>query len=87
MLTVRYWALPRINEWRPLIEQHVSTAVGAKVSIANISADWSGLNPTLAVRDLAVNDVNGDVLLQVPTASAVVSWRSLLDFELRLSRL
>ena len=87
MLTVRYWALPRINEWRPLIEQHVSTAVGAKVSIANISADWSGLNPTLAVRDLAVNDVNGDVLLQVPTASAVVSWRSLLDLELRLSRL
>jgi uncharacterized protein (TIGR02099 family) len=87
MLTVRYWALPRINEWRPLIEQHVSTAVGAKVSIANISADWSGLNPTLAVRDLAVNDVNGDVLLQVPAASAVVSWRSLLDFELRLSRL
>ena len=87
MLTVRYWALPRINEWRPLIEQHVSTAVGAKVSIANISADWSGLNPTLAVRNLAVNDVNGDVLLQVPDASAVVSWRSLLDLELRLSRL
>ncbi len=87
MLTVRYWALPRINDWRPLIEQHVSTAVGAKVSIANISADWSGLNPTLAVRALAVSDVNGDVLLQVPAASAVVSWRSLLDLELRLSRL
>jgi len=87
MLTVRYWVVPRINEWRPLIEQHVSTAVGAKVSIANISASWSGLSPTLAVRDLAVNDVNGDVLLQVPEASAVVSWRSLLDLELRMNRL
>ena len=87
MLTVRYWVVPRINEWRPLIEQHVSTAVGAKVSIANISANWSGLNPTLSVLDLAVNDVNGDVLLQVPEASAVVSWRSLLDRELRMSRL
>lgn len=87
MLTVRYWALPRINDWRPLIEQHVSAAVGAKVTIANISADWSGLNPTLAVRDLAVNEVNGDVLLQVPDAFALVSWRSLLNLELRLDRL
>lgn len=87
MLTVRYWVLPRINEWRPLIEQHVSAAVGAKVSIAHISANWAGLSPTLAVRDLAVNDVNGDVLLQVPEASAVVSWRSLLDLELRMNRL
>ena len=87
MLTVRYWALPRINDWRPLIEQHISAAVGAKVTIANISADWSGLNPTLAIRDLAVNDVNGDVLLQVPDAFALVSWRSLLNLDLRLSRL
>jgi uncharacterized protein YhdP len=87
MLTVRYWALPRINNWRPLIEQQVSSAVGAKVTIANISADWSGLNPTLAIRDLAVNDVNGDVLLRVPDAFALVSWRSLLNLDLRLSRL
>jgi uncharacterized protein (TIGR02099 family) len=87
MLTVRYWVLPRINDWRPQIEQHVSAAVGATVSIANISADWSGVNPTLAVRDLAVNDVNGDVLIQVPDAFALVSWRSLLHLELRLSRL
>ena len=87
MLTVRYWALPRINDWRPLIEQHVSAAVGAKVTMANISADWSGLNPTLAVRDLAVNDVNGDMLLHVPDAFAVVSWRSLLNLELRFGRL
>jgi len=87
MLTVRYWVLPRINDWRPLIEQQISTALGTKVSIANISADWSGLNPTLAVRDLAVNDVNGDVLIQMPEAFALVSWRSLLDLELRLSRL
>ena len=87
MLTVRYWVLPRINDWRPLIEQHISAAVGANVSIAKVSADWSGLNPTLAVRDLAVNEVNGEVLIQVPNAFAVVSWRSLLNLELRLSRL
>ena len=87
MLTVRYWVLPRINDWRPLIEQHVSAALGAKVSIAELSADWSGLNPTLALKDLAVNDVNGDVLIQVPDAFALVSWRSVLDRELRLTRL
>ena len=87
MLTVRYWVLPRINDWRPLIEQHVSAALGAKVSIAQLSADWSGLNPTLALKDLAVNDAHGDVLIQVPDAFALVSWRSLLDLELRLTRL
>jgi uncharacterized protein YhdP len=87
MLTVRYWVLPRINDWRPLIEQHVSAALGAKVSIAELSADWSGLNPTLALNVLAVNDANGDVLIQVPDAFALVSWRSVLDRELRLTRL
>ena len=87
MLTVRYWVLPRINEWRPLIEQHLSETVGAKVSIEEISADWSGLNPTLSVRQLAVHDSDGDPLIQVPDAYAVVSWRSLLEFDLRLTRL
>ncbi|MEI6837014.1 MAG: DUF3971 domain-containing protein, partial [Alcaligenaceae bacterium] len=87
MLTVRYWVLPRINEWRPLVEQHLSEAVGAKVSIDEISADWSGLNPTLSVRQLAVHDSDGDALIQVPDAYAVVSWRTLLEFDLRLTRL
>ncbi|MEI7570641.1 MAG: AsmA family protein, partial [Alcaligenaceae bacterium] len=87
MLTVRYWVLPRINEWRPQVEQHLSEALGAKVSIEELSANWSGLNPTLSVRQLSVHDSDGDALIQVPDAFAIVSWKSLLEFDLRLTRL
>ena len=87
LLTVRYWALPRINDWRPLIEQHLSEAVGAKVSIEDISADWSGFNPTVKVRNLKLRDTTDQLLVQVPEAFAIVSYKSLFELDLRLAHL
>jgi uncharacterized protein YhdP len=54
LLTVRYVAMPRIDEMRPRIEQMASRAVKAPVTIGRIDASWRGLHPHLALRDVRV---------------------------------
>ena len=84
MLGVRYLVLPHINDWRPQIEKHLSLALDARISMGEISASWSGLNPTLAVGNLRLHDrQTNEQLLYVPDAYAVVSWRSLFVRDLR----
>jgi len=54
MLVARYWLLPRANEWRQQIEGIASNALQAPVRIGRIEASWRGLNPTLALSDVAL---------------------------------
>lgn len=88
MLGVRYLVLPHINEWRPVIEKRLSSALGAHVTMGEIAASWSGLNPTLALENLRLRDPQTNLeLLYVPEAFAVVSWRSLFAQDLRFRQL
>lgn len=88
MLGVRYLVLPHINDWRPEIEKRLSSALGAQVTMGEIAASWSGLNPTLALENLRLRDRQSNLeLLYVPDAFAVVSWRSLFALDLRLRQL
>ena len=88
MLGVRYLVLPHINDWRPEIEKRLSNALGAQVTMGEIAASWSGLNPTLALENLRLRDYKTNLeLLYVPDAFAVVSWRSLFALDLRLRQL
>lgn len=54
LLGMRYLVLPRIDQWRPQIEDYTSQAIGARVEIGKISADWYGLNPRLNLSDVRV---------------------------------
>ncbi len=87
MLVVRYVVLPHVNEWRPQIEQRLSSTFGTKVTVGDVMANWSGLNPTLSIQDLSIRNEQGETLLYVPTTNAIVSWRSLFVLDLRLKHL
>ncbi len=88
MLGVRYLVLPHINEWRPEIERRLSDALGAQVTVGEIAASWSGLNPSVALENLRLRDrTTHHELLYVPDAFAVVSWRSLFALDIRLRQL
>lgn len=76
-LGVRYWVLPNINQWRPYIEQQLSTALNARVGLGEVAADWSGLNPRLALTDVSFTDRRQRKVLTLPHVQAVLSWRSL----------
>ncbi len=85
MLAVRYLVLPHVNEWRPQIEQQVSASLGVALTIGEIAASWSGISPTLSVDRVEVKDNQGQILLSIPKANAVVSWRSLFLLQPRFA--
>lgn len=87
LLGVRYWVLPRVDQWRPQIEAYASQALGARVTIGAIQADWQGLNPRLDLSSVQVYDDQAAPVLTLPSVSAVLAWRSLLTLSPKLVRL
>ena len=45
-----------MDQWRPQIEAYASQALGARVTIGAIQADWQGLNPRLDLSSVQVYD-------------------------------
>lgn len=87
VLAMRYVVLPHIGEYKPQIEQRVSAAVGQKVTIEGIRANWDGLNPRLGLHNLQVYDQQGRPALTLNRVFASLSWFSIPLMEPRLSRL
>ncbi len=87
LLGVRYWVLPRVDQWRPQIEAYASQALGARVTIGAIQANWQGLNPRLELASVQVYDDQPQPVLTLPSVSAVLAWRSLLTLSPKLVRL
>ncbi|MBC2768386.1 YhdP family protein [Pusillimonas minor] len=84
VLGVRYWVLPNIDTWRPYLEQQLSGALGSPVTLGKVSASWSGLNPSLQVEQLAVNNAQGRQVFSLPQVSAQLHWLGLLSGQVRL---
>lgn len=87
LLGVRYWVLPRVDEWRPQIEAYASRTLGSRVTIGSIRADWQGLNPKLDLASVQVYDDAAAPVLSLPSVSAVLGWRSILALSPKLLRL
>lgn len=84
LLGVRYLVLPRVDDWRPRIEHYASQALGVRVTIGQIKADWQGLNPRLDLSSIQVYDGQEVPVLNLPAVSAVLGWRSIFALEPRL---
>ena len=87
MLAARYWLLPRANDWRPQIEGIASRALQAPVRIGRIEASWNGLNPVLALSDVAITGQGGAAVLSLPRIEGMLSWTSVPALEPRFSRM
>jgi len=86
-LALRYWLLPHVERYRPQIVAAISRSIGLPVQIGTIRADWQGLRPRLDFTDVRIYDSAGRSVLVLPQVWNVVSWRSLLFFDLRLHSL
>ncbi|TAK90390.1 MAG: TIGR02099 family protein [Burkholderiaceae bacterium] len=87
LLILRYAILPHIDDYRPQIEMTVSRAIGLTVHIDDVDANWSGLQPSLTLKDVTVLDQQQHVTLLLPEISATLSWQSLLFREVQLAEL
>ncbi|MDY7578178.1 YhdP family protein [Herbaspirillum sp. RTI4] len=86
-LVLRYAVLPHIDYYQPAIEKLAGRAVGRPLTIGVLDASWSGLQPHLVLRDVAIHGPDGAVALSLPQVSATLSWSSVLLGEVRFDQL
>lgn len=82
LLSLRYWLLPNVDQYREDIASAISSAAGQRVTIGDISANWDGLRPHMLLRAVQVHDKEGDIMLLLHSLEGTLSWRSLLHGEL-----
>ena len=87
VLVLRYAVLPGIEHYRPQIVARVAATVGQPVRIGRIEAEWLGLRPQINLSDVRIYDAEGREALVLPSVQNILSWRSLVDGELRLHAL
>src|SRR5258706_1826945 len=76
LLSLRYWILPKVAEYRDDIEQYASKALGQRIAIGAIEADWQGLRPELLLANVTVFDHDGRAALSLPAVEATLAWIS-----------
>ncbi|MEY4713489.1 MAG: hypothetical protein RIS88_2939, partial [Pseudomonadota bacterium] len=77
------WIVPRIDEWRPVLERQASQVLGIPVRIASVSARSDGVMPSIELRDVVLHDAQDREALRLPRVVFALSPRSLwnLGFE------
>lgn len=75
---VLHWVIvPRIDGFRPRLEQLATQAIGTPVHIGALRAESNGLVPAVSLHDVQVHDADGRVGLRVPRVLAAFSVLSL----------
>ena len=74
--------VPRIAEFRPMLEQQASRLLGATVRIGEIVARSNGLIPSLELNDVLLIDAQGRQVLKLPSVLSALSARSILGLGL-----
>jgi uncharacterized protein (TIGR02099 family) len=82
LLSLRYWLLPNIEQYRENIASAISHASGQHITIGEISANWDGFRPHMMLRAVKVHDKEGDITLLLNQLSGTLSWRSILHGKL-----
>ncbi len=85
-LTFKFWVMPRVSDFVPLVEARAGAALAQTVRIGRMQANWRGAQPRLILHDVRVAQPDGEALL-LPEVDAVLSWWSLPLLEPRLASL
>jgi uncharacterized protein (TIGR02099 family) len=86
-LTLHWGILPRLDDWRPQIEQRVGAALGAPLQIGAVRVRSGSWIPAFELDDVRMLDRQGRVALQLGRVSAALSPASLLALEPRFAQL
>ena len=73
LLVLRFWALPRIADYKDEIAAAVSRAVGEKVTVERVDVEWYGLHPRLELGGVKIHDRGGEEALVLPYVGASVA--------------
>jgi len=83
MLALRFWVLPGVADHKPEIEAAISRALGKRVEIGGITAEWFGFHPRLELSEVTIFESRGTEGLTLRYVGVTVAWWSILAGELR----
>ena len=87
VLGLRYWVLPKADDYRERIAASLTEAAGHRITIGRITADWEGLHPQFALTDVRIHDLAGKPAIVLQRIDSTLGWRSLLYREVRFHSL
>ena len=76
---LHFWIVPRIEDFRPKLENLATQTIGVPVQMGKLLAVSSGWMPTFEIHDLALLDPEGRRALTLPKIVFAISVRSVLD--------
>ena len=80
---LHWWIVPRIDDWRPVLEQQARRALGVDLRVARLSARRSCVLPPLELSGVQVLDAWGQAALHLQRVVLALSPRSLLRLGFR----
>jgi len=83
VVTLRYWILPNVENYREDIARIVSERAQQKIAIGRIHANWDGLRPQLMLEQVTVFDAAGRPAFELSRMDNTLSWWSLPTLQLR----
>lgn len=72
------WIVPRIAEFRPVVEEHATRALGVPVRIGSITAESVGWVPSFALHDIQFQDAQGRSALSLGLVVVALSPQSVM---------
>ncbi len=80
---LHFWIVPRIGEWRPVMERQASQVLGIPVHIGSVTARSDSVMPSIELRDVVLHDAQNREALRLSRVVVALSPRSLwnLGFE------
>ena len=87
LASLKFYFLPRIDDFRVNIEQVVSSATKKSVRISQVTAGWDGIKPSVLLRGVQISEPSGVPLLQLEEVRARLSLLSFFKGEFSFSGL
>lgn len=78
VISLRFFVLPGIDDYREPIAHSVAQAIGQSVEIGRIEGDWRDYRPQLRLFDVRIHEAGGQQTLAFDRVDTVLSWRSLI---------
>lgn len=75
---LHWWIVPRIDDFRPLLQRQAQRALGVVVRVDALAARSEGVFPALELSGVALFDAQGREALRLPRVSVTLSPRSVL---------
>lgn len=76
--SLHLFIVPRIDDFRPVLQRQASHTLGLRVEIAKVSVLGGWWTPQLRIQDVQIFDSQGREALRLPQVDVVVSARSLI---------